>query len=139
MKTDMNPKTPLAGRPFLFKLLAGSLVLIALTGWLRLYQSFYQWEWLIRYEIRPGPVYTAIYGALIGLTASTNAILFWIKHKFAKRVIQISIPAILFWWWLDYLFFSKTALAFTNLPFRILLTITYLCFVYLYLRYSKHC
>lgn len=134
----MRNKTILSGRPFLFKLLFASLIFISITGWLRLYQSFYQWEWLIRYEIRPGPLYTAIYGFLIGSAGLLNAILFWIKHKLTKRFTQIFITLVFFWWWFDYLVFSKTVLAFTDLSFRILLTLTYLSFVYLYLRFSKH-
>lgn len=134
----MSNKTILSGRPFLFKLLFASLILISVTGWLRFYQSFYQWEWLIRYEIQPGPLYTAIYGLLIGSTGLLTAILFWLKHKLAKLFTQIFITFVIFWWWFDYLVFSKTALAFTDLPFRILLTLTYLSFVYLYLKFSKH-
>ncbi len=134
----MLNKTPRSGRPFLFKLLAASLVLISISGWLRLYQSVYQWEWLLRYEIQPGPAYTAVYGFGIGVSALVNAVFFWQKHPLAKRFTQLNIAFIISWWWFDYLVFSKTALAFTNFPFRILLTLIYLSFVYLYLKFSKH-
>lgn len=134
----MNKQPLYGGRPFLFKLFFASLILIAITGWLRLYQSIYQWDWLLRYEITPGPLYTAIYGFIIGVAGLLNAIFFWLKVRFVKKFTLINILFVFGWWWFDYLVFSKTALAFTDLPFRLLLTLTYLSFVFGYLIFSKH-
>ena len=58
---EENPKT-IKKRPFLFKVLALTLLIISITGWLRFTQSLYQWQFLVEYKIQPGPLYIAISG-----------------------------------------------------------------------------
>lgn len=134
----MTEKALKPGRPFLFKILFFSLVLIALSGWMRVSASIYQWNYLLKYQVKPGPGYSLFYGLMMGLFFTAAALLFWLKHKSAKRFLQIGIPLFFAWWWLDYLLFSKTTVVYTDLPFRIFTTIISLSFVYLYLRFSKH-
>ena len=123
-------------RPFLFKMLALSLLMISLAGWMRLIQSIYQWQTLVTYNIMPGPIYTAISGGLVGLIAITSTVIFWLRLSRAKIIVQISVAILISGWWLDYLLFTRNSTAFANLPFRIAVTLIYLVFVFIYLQYA---
>ena len=123
-------------RPFLFKILALSLLMISLAGWMRLIQSIYQWQTLETYNIMPGPIYTAISGGLVGLIAGSSAVFLWLRLPGAKIIVQISVVTLVSGWWLDYLLFTHNSTAFANLPFRIAATLIYLVFVFIYLQYA---
>lgn len=126
-------------RPFLYKLIIISMAVIAIMGWLRVYQSLYQWEWLLKYEVFPGPWYSLITGILIGLLATIGVVAGWIRLRWSALYIQVSLVVLSLGWWLDYLLFSKSSIAFFNLPFRIVMNLLYLIFVmgYFYLVKEK--
>jgi hypothetical protein len=131
-----DPQKTAPKRPFLFKKLALSLFMISLAGWMRLIQSIYQWQTLVTYNIMPGPIYTAISGGLVGLIAGSSAVILWLRLSPAKIIVQISVLTLIFGWWSDYLLFTRNSTAFANLPFRIAVTLIYLVFVFIYLRYA---
>lgn len=122
-------------RPFLYKIIIFSLLIIAVMGWLRVYQSIYQWEWLIRYAVFPGPWYTLITGVLIGVIATLGVVVGWLRLVWSAKYIQVIVVLLSLGWWLDYLLFSQSSIAFYNLPFRIVVNFLYLIFVvgYFYL------
>lgn len=126
-------------RPFLYKLIIISMAVIAIMGWLRVYQSLYQWQWLLKYEVFPGPWYSLITGILIGLLATIGVVAGWIRLRWSALYIQVSLVVLSLGWWLDYLLFSKSSIAFFNLPFRIVMNLLYLIFVmgYFYLVKEK--
>ena len=126
-------------RPFLYKLIIISMAVIAIMGWLRVYQSLYQWKWLLKYEVFPGPWYSLITGILIGLLATIGVVAGWIRLRWRALYIQVSLVVLSLGWWLDYLLFSKSSIAFFNLPFRIVMNLLYLIFVmgYFYLVKEK--
>lgn len=124
-------------RPFLLKLIIFSLALIAIMGWLRVYQSIYQWEFLVEYAIKPGPWYSLITGALVGILASIAVVSAWFQWDWSSKFVQISLLVITIGWWLDYLIFSRSSIAFYNLPFRIVATVIYLGFVFGYYYLKK--
>ena len=121
---------------FYFKMLALSLLMISLAGWMRLIQSIYQWQTLVTYNIMPGPIYTAISGGLVGLIAGTSAVILWLRLPRAKIIVRISVLTLISGWWSDYLLFTRNSTAFANLPFRIAVTLIYLVFVFIYLQYA---
>lgn len=123
-------------RPFFFKLLTLSLLIISLAGWMRLSQSIYQWQTLVEFNIKPGPLYTVITGGVIGLIAGTSAVVLWLRLPRAKIIVQISLAILISGWWLDYLLFTRSSLAFANLPFRVAVTAIYLIFAFFYLEYA---
>ncbi|HZK62260.1 MAG TPA: hypothetical protein VFC41_09285 [Anaerovoracaceae bacterium] len=123
-------------RPFFFKMLVLSLLIISLAGWMRLIQSIYQWQNLVAYNIKPGPLYTTISGLIIGLIASTSAVVLWLRLSRAKIIVQITVVTLISGWWLDYLLFTHSSTAFANLPFHIAVTVIYLVFVFIYLQYA---
>lgn len=122
-------------RPFLYKIIIFSLLIIAMMGWLRAYQSIYQWEWLIKYDVFPGPWYTLITGVLIGVIATLGVVVGWLRLVWSAKYIQVIVVLISLGWWLDYLLFSQSSIALYNLPFRIVMNFLYLIFVagYFYL------
>jgi hypothetical protein len=115
------------------------MAVIAIMGWLRVYQSLYQWKWLLKYEVFPGPWYSLITGILIGLLATIGVVAGWIRLRWSALYIQVSLVVLSLGWWLDYLLFSKSSIAFFNLPFRIVMNLLYLIFVmgYFYLVKEK--
>ncbi len=114
-----------------------SLALIAVMGWLRVYQSLYQWETLLRFGVTPGPWYSLITGAMIGLIGMIAAMLAWLQRTWSRKVVQISILILVVGWWLDYLLFSQNITSFYNVPFRIVATLVYVGFVFGYYFLSK--
>ncbi len=124
-------------RPFLLKLLTFSLALMAVMGWLRVYQSIYQWEILLRFGVHPGPWYSLISGVIIGLIATIAALAAWLQLPETRMVVQISVAILVVGWWLDYLIFSQNKIAFYNLPFRIVATLVYGGFVFGYFYLQK--
>ena len=110
---------------------------MAVMGWLRVYQSIYQWETLLRFGVHPGPWYSLISGALIGLIATIAALVAWLQLTWTRMVVQISVVILVVGWWLDYLIFSQNNIAFYNLPFRIVATVVYSGFVFGYFYLKK--
>ena len=125
-------------RPFLLKLIILSLAIIAVMGWLRVYQSIYQWETLLRFGVRPGPWYSLISGAVIGVVGTIGALSTWLRLAWSQKYVQISIVILAAGWWLDYLVFSQSSIAFYNWPFRIVATSFYLGFVFGYFYLTKN-
>jgi hypothetical protein len=110
-------------------------LIIAVMGWLRVYQSLYQWDWLIKYDVFPGPWYSLITGGIIGVIAMLGVVVGWLRLNWSAQYIQIIVVLLSLGWWLDYLLFSQSSIAFYNLPFRIVVNFLYLIFVvgYFYL------
>lgn len=125
-------------RPFLLKLIILSLAIIAMMGWLRVYQSIYQWETLLRFGVQPGPWYSLISGVVIGVVGTIGVVSTWLRLKWSQKYVQISIMILTAGWWLDYLIFSQSSIAFYNLPFRIVATSIYVGFVFGYFYLTKN-
>lgn len=125
-------------RPFLLKLIILSLAIIAVLGWLRVYQSIYQWEFLIAYAVKPGPWYSLLSGASIGILGTIAVVSTWLRLNWSPAYVQVSLMFLMVGWWLDYLIFSQSSVAFYNLPFRIIATIIYLGFVFGYFYLTKN-
>lgn len=125
-------------RPFLLKLIILSLALIAVMGWLRVYQSLYQWETLLRFGAQPGPWYSLMSGAVIGVVGTIAVVSTWLQFAWSQKYVQISIVILAVGWWLDYLIFSRSSIAFYNLPFRIVATSIYVGFVFGYFYLTKN-
>ncbi len=125
----MQPKKK---RPFLLKIIIFSLVVIAMMGWLLVYQSIYQWGYLLMFNVYPGPWYSLISGVCSGVLATLGAIATWLRLPWSSRYVQISLLVIIVGWWLDYILFTQNKTAFYNLPFRIFATLIYAGFIFGY-------
>ena len=124
-------------RPFLLKLIIVSLAVIATMGWLRVYQSIYQWQTLLEFNIQPGPWYALFSGVLIGLIASIGVVITWLRLPWAYNYVKISLLVLIAGWWLDYFVFTQNQTAFYNLPFRVFVSILYLGLVFGYFQMEK--
>ncbi len=123
---------PKKKRPFLYKLIIFFLGIIAIMGWLRVYQSFFQWELLQKYEVFPGPWYSLLTGIFVGIAATIGVIVGWLRLSWSSLYIQICVGLLSVGWWVDYLAFSKSSIAFYNWPFRIVMNLIVLIFVFGY-------
>lgn len=124
-------------RPFLYKLIIIFLGIIALMGWLRVYQSIFQWELLLKYDVSPGPWYSLLTGIVIGVVATIGVITGWIRLHWSALYIQACVGLLSIGWWIDYLAFSKSSIALYNLPFRIVMNLLFLIFVFGYFYLEK--
>jgi hypothetical protein len=124
-------------RPFLLKVIIFSLAWMAVMGWLRVYQSLYQWETLQRFGVQPGPWYSLITGVIIGLIGMVASVLAWLQRTWSRKVVQLSILILVVGWWLDYLLLSQNNTSFYNVPFRIVATIVYVGFIFGYFFLSQ--
>jgi len=118
------------GRSFLLIVLVLGLLFFSLTGWLRLYLSIQDWQLLVSLGLFPGPLYLALYGAVIGLFGAGAALSLWLRWSWAPRVVWIGALAAAAWYWLDRLLFTQTASSWTNWPFSAGITVVCLLFVF---------
>jgi hypothetical protein len=68
-------------------------------------------------------------GVLVGSIATIAAISSWMRIPWSQLFVQISLIILSVGWWLDYLIFSQSSIAFYNLPFRLVANLIYLGFV----------
>jgi hypothetical protein len=112
------------------------LLIFSLTGWLRLYLSIQDWQLLVSLGLFPGPLYLAVYGAIIGLFGAAGAVSLWLARPWAPRAVRIGALAAAAWYWLDRLLFTQSASSWTNWPFSAGMTVICLLFVFLVLAVS---
>ena len=132
--SELNTKKK---RPLLLKIIIVTLSIIAVSGWLRAYQSIYQWQTLLEFNIQPGPWYSLITGVLIGLVASIGVVVTWLRLVWSTSYVKISLVVLTLGWWLDYLLFTQNQTSFYNLTFRIFDSVLYLAFVFGYFHLQK--
>jgi hypothetical protein len=106
------------------------LLFFSLTGWLRLYLSIQDWQLLANLALFPGPLYLAVYGAVVGLFGAAAALSLWLRRPWAPRAVQIGTLAAAAGYWLDRLLFTQSASSWTNWPFSAGLTVVSLLFVF---------
>jgi len=121
------------GRSFLLIVLVLGFLFFSLTGWLRLYLSILDWQLLISFGLFPGPLYLAIYGAIVGLLGVVAAVSLWLRQPWAPKAVRIGVLAAAAWYWLDRLLFTQSTSSWTNWPFSVGLTVLCLLFVFLVL------
>jgi hypothetical protein len=117
------------GRPFLLIVLVLGLLFFSLTGWLRLYLTIQDWQLLSSLGIFPGPLYHAVYGAIVGLYGAAAALGLWLRRPWAPRAVQIGGLAAAAWYWLDRILFTQSASSWTNWPFSAGVTVLCLLFI----------
>ena len=109
------------------------LLFFSLTGWLRLYPSIQDWKLLTSLGIFPGPLYLAVYGAVVGLFGAAAAVSLWLRRPWAPRAVQIGALAAAAWYWLDRLLFTQSPSSWINWPFSAGMTVICVLFVFIVL------
>ena len=114
----MNPEpgtTP--RRPWWLKLLAFGMLVLSLSGWLRLERSFARWDDLNQAGLQPGPLYLAITGALAGLAGLAVCLALWRRFRWAPGLTHAVLVGWIIWLWVDRLWIARSPAALTNWPF----------------------
>jgi hypothetical protein len=70
--------------------------------------------------------------------ATFGAVCLWMRLTWSQKYVQVSLLVLSLGWWLDYLIFSQSSIAFYNLPFRIFANGIYLVFVFGYFYLIKN-
>ncbi len=113
-------KTP--GR-LLRVILVMTLGVYALMGWLRLHGALTYWDYFHQIHLKPGPLYLAISGGLIGFSFSLAVILFLAKSRIAGRYGRWLAGVFLLWFWIDRIFFSTREAFFFQLEISVLISL----------------
>ncbi|HBA90535.1 MAG: hypothetical protein A2X24_02410 [Chloroflexi bacterium GWB2_54_36] len=114
----MNPETGTTSRrPWWLKLLAFAMLVLSLSGWLRLQQSLARWDDLSQAGLQPGPLYLAITGALAGLAGLVVCIALWRRSRWAPGLTIVVLVSCIIWLWVDRLWIARSPAALTNWPF----------------------
>ena len=108
---------PKKRRPWWLKLLALVLFILSLSGWLRLEQTVARWDSLVQAGIHPGPLYLAVTGAAIGITALVASVAVWRRVRTAPRLALLVLAVWLVWLWVDHLWIASSPTALSNAPF----------------------
>ena len=125
------------GRTFELWLLALGLLVVSLTGWLRVQAVLFAWDFLIQSGIYPGPLYQALMGAAWGLGGLVCAAGLLLRWKWAPGATRLSVLALAAWYWLDYLVFTRAADARDNWPYTLALTLIGLLFTFAVLALNR--
>lgn len=110
------------------------LLLICAIGWMRFAQSIYQWQYLKLFNVSPPPAYSLASGLLVGLGMGIGLAAFWLRKRWSKRYLQVTLAAAGILWWLDFLLFTRNEAAFSNWPFRMVGTLVVFGFLFGYLQ-----
>ena len=71
--------------PFWMWVLIFGYALISIAGWVRMVQTFIDWDWLNAAHVWPGPFYLAATGALWGVAGMVVVIWLWLRRKGARQ------------------------------------------------------
>src|SRR5512145_3575796 len=97
--------------------MAYGLLILSLTGWMRLGQSIARWDSLVEAGIQPGPLYLAATGFLIGLGALTAGLAIWRRSRSAPKLALLMLVVWVVWLWIDRLWIAASPTALSNAPF----------------------
>lgn len=108
---------PRSKRPWWLKLLAFGLLILAMLGWMRFFESVVRWQEFSAVGMQPGPWYTAASGLVIGGLALTAAIGIWLRVRWAPGLTRVTVVFWLAWTAVDRLFVASSPNALANWPF----------------------
>ena len=93
------------------------MLVLSLSGWLRLERSFARWDDLNQAGLQPGPLYLAITGALAGLAGLAVCLALWRRFRWAPGLTHAVLVGWIIWLWVDRLWIARSPAALTNWPF----------------------
>jgi hypothetical protein len=119
------------GRSWALKLLVAGFLLLGWTGFLRLYLTLVDWQLLMVIGMRPGPLYLAAYGIVIGTAGLVVAAGLFFRQRWAPAAARVTAIVATAWFWLDRIFFTRSPGGWTNWPFSA--GMSALCLLYVFL------
>lgn len=75
--------------------------LISIAGWVRMIQTFIDWNWLRDAQVWPGPWYLAATGALWGVVAMVAVIWLWLRRSDARLAAFVTALFLALTYWTD--------------------------------------
>ena len=118
-KKEPQPSQPRNRRYFMAAML---LIIYALVGWLRLYNSLRFWNYLQELGLRPSPLYLALSGGLIAIAFTIAFFLCIMRMKSCGLFSRIICVLFLLWFWLDGICLRDREKFLYQLPVTILIT-----------------
>jgi hypothetical protein len=119
-----------SGRSFWLKFLAAGLLVLSVSGWLRMQQSIIDWQYLVEINLQPGPLYLMLTGGMIGLLSIVAAMSVWLRKRWGFVFARIIIIIWQAWNWADRLWIARSDTALTGWPFALGATIVIMVFVF---------
>ncbi len=104
-------------RPLRLKILVFGLLILAMLGWMRFFESLVRWQEFTATGMQPGPWYTAASGLVIGALALAAAIGIWLPSRWAPWLTRITVVYWLAWTAFDRLVVASSPDALANWPF----------------------
>ena len=126
--TIPNQQSP--KRPFSVTVLAWVVLIMALLGWLRLFEVLRQWQFLQNLTPVPPVFYLAITGLVWGLCGTALLWGLFLGRVWAPRLMRVAGLFYTFYYWLDRLLVANPAYINTRWPFALALNITLLLFAF---------
>jgi hypothetical protein len=119
-------------------LLAAIFLALGLLGWLRVQQAIAFWGMLAQLKAWPGPFYIAAGGALWGALGIAAAWGVWRPERWGAVFGRAAALVLAATWWIDRLWLSPGAGAFSGWPFALGVTAVWIGFVFFALaRFGK--
>jgi hypothetical protein len=137
MVTQPAETTTRRKRSFWSKLLIAGLLLLGLNGWLQLWLALDNWGLLEAIGTRPGPLYLALSGGLLGLAGLAAGLGLWARTAWSPVAVGAVILLWLVWSWVDRLWLSPSPQALVNWPFRLIISLAIVIYTGLVLSAEK--
>lgn len=124
----------LARRSLSLSVLLVVCLLISLGGWTRMLYSILNWYWLNYAGVKPGPLYLAVTGGLLGLVSLVVLVWLWGRRPGYRLVGSAAALFFVLAYWTDRLLFANTASSMQNMVFAAAATLIGLSYVIITLR-----
>lgn len=115
---------------FWMRLLCYALVVLAVSGGLRLAAAMRLQVWLIQFESAVSPLYLGVTGGLTCLGALVAAAGLWLLKPWARNFAWGFVGAYAAWYWIDRLLLTQSKAASANWIFALLVTVYCLLYVF---------
>jgi uncharacterized membrane protein HdeD (DUF308 family) len=109
-------------RPFSISLLTGLILLVALSGFVRMYQTIVQWSYLSTLKM-VSPAYILATGLFWGLFGLATGLLLWLRWSQSSLLASAFLISFSIYFWIDRIFVAVSSERFTNWPFRLVVNL----------------
>ncbi len=113
-------------RPLLVTLLAVGVLILTVYNATRFGTALAEWDLLLKFMPRPGPIYIAATGLFWTFVLLVAALSLWFGWRWARPTAAISIFVYAAYYWLDRLIYQSSVPR-ENQPFSLIVTIVFLC------------
>ena len=131
---ERNLEKRSARRPLSLSVLLVVCLLISLGGWTRVLYSILNWYWLNYAGVKPGPLYLAVTGGLLGLVSLVVLVLLWGRRPGYRLVGSAAALFFVLAYWADRLLFANTTSSMQNVVFSAAVTLIGLSYAIVTLR-----